>query len=70
MFFAGIKTTTAFFVIFVLYVTLFPYICKVLTIKFCNMEQKAVCGLDVHKDSVFLCIITTDGELIEKNLVF
>jgi len=30
------------------------------------MEQKTVCGLDVHKDSVFLCIITQDGELIEK----
>lgn len=24
-----------------------------------------VCGLDVHKDSVFMCIITANGEKIE-----
>jgi len=38
--------------------------------KFMQYGKKTVCGLDVHKDSVFLCIITKDGELIEKNLVF
>ena len=24
-----------------------------------------VCGLDVHKDSVFMCILTANGEKIE-----
>ena len=28
--------------------------------------MKSVCGLDVHKDSVYLCILNEDGELIEK----
>ena len=29
---------------------------------------RSVCGLDVHKDSVYLCIciLSEDGELIEK----
>ena len=28
--------------------------------------MRSVCGLDVHKDSVYLCIFSEDGELIEK----
>lgn len=28
--------------------------------------MKSVCGLDVHKDSVYLCIFSEFGELIEK----
>ena len=28
--------------------------------------MKAVCGLDVHKDSVCLCVLSEFGELIEK----
>ena len=28
--------------------------------------MRAVCGLDVHKDSVFLCILRENGEKIEK----
>jgi transposase len=28
--------------------------------------MRAVCGLDVYKDSVYLCILNDDGELIEK----
>ena len=28
--------------------------------------MRSVCGLDVHKDSVYLCILSEDGELIEK----
>ncbi len=28
--------------------------------------MRAVCGLDVHKDSVFLCILCETGEIIEK----
>ena len=28
--------------------------------------MKAVCGLDVHKDSVFLCIICDTGKIIFK----
>ena len=28
--------------------------------------MKSVCGLDVHKDSVYLCILSEFGELIEK----
>ena len=28
--------------------------------------MRAVCGLDVHKDSVYLCVLNEDGELIEK----
>ena len=32
-----------------------------------NMKpMKSVCGLDVHKDSVYLCILSESGELIEK----
>ncbi len=27
---------------------------------------RAICGLDVHKDSVYLCILNKDGELIKK----
>ena len=34
-----------------------PQICK---------PMKSVCGLDVHKDSVYLCILSEFGELIEK----
>ena len=30
--------------------------------------MKSVCGLDVHKDSVYLCILSEFGELIEKVL--
>lgn len=28
--------------------------------------MKSVCGLDVHKDSVCLCILSEFGELVEK----
>lgn len=28
--------------------------------------MRNVCGLDVHKDSVFLCILKADGEKIEE----
>ena len=28
--------------------------------------MKSVCGLDVHKDSVYLCILSEFGELVEK----
>ena len=28
--------------------------------------MRAVCGLDVHKDGVFLCILRENGEKIEK----
>ena len=28
--------------------------------------MRSVCGLDVHKDNVYLCILSEDGELIEK----
>ena len=28
--------------------------------------MRAVCGLDVHKNSVFLCILCETGEIIEK----
>ena len=28
--------------------------------------MRAVCGLDVHKDTVYLCILCSDGEIIEK----
>ena len=28
--------------------------------------MRSVCGLDIHKDSVYLCILSEDGELIEK----
>ena len=28
--------------------------------------MKSVCGLDVHRDSVYLCILSEFGELIEK----
>lgn len=28
--------------------------------------MRSVCGLDVHKDSVYLCILSENGELIEK----
>ena len=28
--------------------------------------MRAVCGLDVHKDSVFLCILCETGEIVEK----
>ena len=27
--------------------------------------MRAVCGLDVHKDSVYLCILHDSGEIIE-----
>ena len=28
--------------------------------------MKTVCGLDVHKDNVYLCSLSEFGELIEK----
>ena len=28
--------------------------------------MRIVCGLDVHKDSIFLCILSSMGEIIEK----
>ena len=28
--------------------------------------MKEVCGLDVHKDSIYLCILHPDGELFEQ----
>ena len=28
--------------------------------------MRAVCGLDVHKDTVYLCILCSDGEIVEK----
>ena len=28
--------------------------------------MKSACGLDVHKDSVYLCILSEFGELVEK----
>ena len=28
--------------------------------------MRIVCGLDVHKDSIFLCILISTGEIIEK----
>ena len=28
--------------------------------------MRAVCGLDVHKDSVYLCILSSTGEIYEK----
>ena len=28
--------------------------------------MKSVCGLDMHKDSVYLCILSEFGELVEK----
>ena len=28
--------------------------------------MRIVCGLDVHKDSVYLCILSNTGEIIEK----
>ena len=28
--------------------------------------MRAVCGLDVHKDTVYLCILCSDGEIIER----
>lgn len=28
--------------------------------------MRAVCGLDVHKDSVYLCVLSEEGELFEK----
>ena len=28
--------------------------------------QELVCGLDVHKDRVYLCVLSEFGELIEK----
>ena len=28
--------------------------------------MKAVCGLDVHKDSIYPCILHSDGELFEQ----
>ena len=28
--------------------------------------MRAVCGLDVHKDTVYLCILCDDGEIFEK----
>jgi hypothetical protein len=28
--------------------------------------MRAVCGLDVHKDSVYLCVLSEEGELFDK----
>ena len=28
--------------------------------------MRTVCGLDVHKDTVYLCILCSDGEIIGK----
>ena len=28
--------------------------------------MRIVCGLDVHKDSIFLCILNSTGEIFEK----
>ena len=28
--------------------------------------MRIVCGLDVHKDSIFLCIMSSTGEIFEK----
>ena len=28
--------------------------------------MRAVCGLDVHKDTIYLCILCSDGEIFEK----
>lgn len=28
--------------------------------------MRTVCGLDVHKDSIYLCILSSTGEVIEK----
>ena len=28
--------------------------------------MRIVCGLDVHKDSIFLCILSSTGEIFEK----
>ena len=28
--------------------------------------MRTVCGLDVHKDSVYLCILSSTGEIYEK----
>ena len=28
--------------------------------------MRIVCGLDVHKDSIYLCILSSTGEIIEK----
>lgn len=28
--------------------------------------MKTVCGLDMHKDSIYLCILTEFGKLVEK----
>ena len=28
--------------------------------------MRIVCGLDVHKDSVYLCILSSTGEIVEK----
>ena len=28
--------------------------------------MRIVCGLDVHKDSIFLCIMSSTGEILEK----
>lgn len=32
--------------------------------------MKTVCGLDVHKDSVFVCILNENGVLFQENSVF
>ena len=36
-----------------------------LNLQICRL-MRAVCGLDVHKDSVFLCILCETGEIIER----
>ena len=28
--------------------------------------MRIVCGLDVHKDSIFLCIMSSTGEIFER----
>ena len=32
--------------------------------------MRIVCGLDVHKDSVFACILSENGGKLNVNLVF
>ena len=32
--------------------------------------MRIVCGLDVHKDSIYLCILSSTGEILEQVLAF
>lgn len=69
--FREIKTTTAKNPTNVLWVTkIFIIFEAVFVYWFFKLQKcrliKAVCGLDVHKDSIFLCILHSDGELFEQ----